>query len=164
MNGKYYTTRNRIVCGFPGVGKSVVFSTADCFGKDFIIFDSDSSKFDKTRFPENYLEHITSNIDSDTKERVIMFVSTHEAVLAGLKSLNRPFAIVIPRKDVKDSFLSRYRERGSDEKFIDLISANWDKWLDDIHEKYGNDPDVEIFELDWNEYISSIFSKLIDIH
>jgi hypothetical protein len=46
-----------IVSAFPGCGKSHYFRE----NRDKIVLDSDSSKFDKSDFPRNYIQHIKEN-------------------------------------------------------------------------------------------------------
>ena len=48
--------KGKVICGFPGVGKSTLFKELE--DSDYLVLDSDSSTFDKTKFPENYIEHI----------------------------------------------------------------------------------------------------------
>lgn len=33
----------------------------------------------------------------------------------------------------KDEFIDRYKKRGNDAKFIQLVHDNWDSWLDEIY-------------------------------
>ena len=42
---------------------------------------------------------------------------------------------------MKEDFINRYRERGSNESFIKLLDTNWDNWLDELVSK--NDPNEE---------------------
>ena len=61
-----------VVSAFPGCGKSHLFRNKG----DKKILDSDSSTFDKSQFPENYINHIKSNIgDVD-----MILVSSHKEV------------------------------------------------------------------------------------
>ena len=49
--------KTKVYSAFPGVGKTTYFNTTD---KN--VLDSDSSKFDKKKFPANYIDHIERNI------------------------------------------------------------------------------------------------------
>ena len=67
-----------LVSAFPGMGKSYAFNEL----KDKIkVLDSDSSKFDKSDFPSNYIEHIKNNI----KDNDIIFISSHKEMKNALK-------------------------------------------------------------------------------
>jgi hypothetical protein len=39
---------------------------------------------------------------------------------------------VIPQNSDREIYLQRYRDRGSDQAFIDLVNKNWDGWLNAI--------------------------------
>ena len=114
--------KTTIICGFPGVGKSYLFNNTnlDCI-------DSDSSKFDKKHFPDNYIKHIEKNIGKVD----YIFVSTHSEVLYRLNNMCE-FHVVYPNRELKEEYLQRYRDRGNEESFINLIDNMWDKFIDDI--------------------------------
>lgn len=76
----------RVYAGFPGVGKSKL--TGD---EPDIYMDSDSSKFDKSDFPRNYIEHIREAIKTHT-----ILCSTHESVRTALIEAGIPFTLVYP--------------------------------------------------------------------
>lgn len=46
-----------VIAGFPGVGKSYAMRIDDGYNGIYVR-DSDSSKFPKDGFPQNYVEHI----------------------------------------------------------------------------------------------------------
>ena len=109
-----------VVCGFPGIGKTHLFNNVD-----FKILDSDSSTFDKDNFPKNYIDHIKVNLD---KVKIIL-VSSHKDVREELIKEGIKFVLIHPYPSLKDSYIERYKERGSSERFINLISENWDSWM-----------------------------------
>jgi len=131
-----HTKKTLVVAGFPGVGKTYLTKQYD--EKEEIVLDSDSSLFDKKDFPNNYIEHIKSVIGKAD----VVFVSTHADVLAKLKEENVDFKIICPKKELKEEYLSKYKERGNDDAFIKLLSENWDMWISDIGDKYG---DITLF-------------------
>jgi hypothetical protein len=46
--------------------------------------------------------------------------------------------LVYPEKRAKDVYLQRYIERNSPPPFIELIDANWEKWINELRfEEYG---------------------------
>ena len=118
-----------VLSGFPGVGKSYVYEKYK-FNSDRIILDSDSSKFDKSKFPANYIEHIKENLD---KVSIIM-VSSHKEVRDALLDAGIDFIVVYPDKSLKEDYLKRYKERGNAQAFIDLIDRMWDTWIDEIED------------------------------
>lgn len=116
-----------IISAFPGVGKTYLYNSRSH------VLDSDSSKFDKSDFPRNYIEHIKSNIfDAD-----LILVSSHEVVRKELEKQKMYFTLVYPAPSLKEEYLQRYRDRGSSQAFIDLIDKNWDDWLYEITSQRG---------------------------
>jgi hypothetical protein len=129
--------RTKIISSFPGTGKSYYHTKYPS-----ITLDSDSSNFSWVKdengtstkernpeFPQNYINHIKENIG---KYKYI-FVSSHKEVRDALLDNCLFFYVVYPNERRKDEFLERYRSRGNDEKFIQLISDNWEKWIREIY-------------------------------
>lgn len=108
----------RIICGFPGVGKSFLSSKIGCN-------DSDSSKFDKRGFPQNYIKHI-EKLDG------LILVSTHIAVRDALYESGMPFSVCYPERNLKNEYIERYKKRGSSEAFLSLLSEKWDEWITEM--------------------------------
>lgn len=131
MNTEYiYETK--IVSAFPGTGKSY-YVNQDAYSGSFCCSDSDSSKFPKEGFPENYIEHIKYLIG---KKRIV-FVSSHKIVRDALVANNLEFTLVYPDSILKEEYLNRYKERGSLNSFIQLIDKNWDNWIDELKSQTG---------------------------
>lgn len=129
--------RTKIISAFPGTGKSYYHSK-----HPDITLDSDSSNFSWIKdengvntaernpdFPQNYINHIKENIG---KYKYI-FVSSHKQVRDALLDNCIFFYLVYPDERRKEEFLERYRNRGNDEKFIQLISDNWEKWIREMY-------------------------------
>ena len=121
---------SQIVCSaFPGTGKShYCYYDADYIPAGFCC-DSDSSKFDKSEFPQNYIEHINSNIG----KYEYIFVSSHKEVRDSLLDNCIFFYLVFPSNKRKSEFIQRYRDRGNPESFIELIDTNWDNWINEMY-------------------------------
>ena len=133
-----------VVSAFPGCGKSHLFRNKG----EKKILDSDSSTFDKSQFPQNYIEHIKSNID----EVDIILVSSHKEVRDALVNEGIDFTLVYPRKDIKDEYIQRYIDRGNDGKFVELLKQNWDNWTDELENQEG----CEKIELESGQYLSNV--------
>jgi endo-1,4-beta-D-glucanase Y len=85
-------------------------------------------------FPNNYIEHIKSNIGKVD----VIFVSSHEVVRKALAENNIKTIIVYPGKELKEEWIRRFKQRGNNEGFINFISSNWDKFIEEIgNEDYG---------------------------
>lgn len=133
-----------VIAGFPGVGKSFVHDVVK-FSASKIVLDSDSSKFAKDKFPGNYIEHIKSNLG---KVSVIM-VSSHAEVREALYKAAIPYFLVLPDKSLKEEYKARYIDRGSSIDFTNLITKNWDNWLEDAVNQKG----CIVYTLDEGEYL-----------
>jgi hypothetical protein len=120
-----------VISAFPGCGKSHYFRS----NKNKIVLDSDSSTFDKSDFPRNYIEHIKSNIG---KADVIM-VSSHKEVREALVENGIFFTLVYPEPSIKEEYIQRYIDRGSPESFVNLLTNNWNNWISELEEQVGCD-------------------------
>jgi hypothetical protein len=134
----------RIISAFPGCGKSHFFRQS----KDMVVLDSDSSTFDKSDFPRNYLEHIKSNIGKAD----IILVSSHKEVRDALVENNIWFELVYPDPSIKQEFLQRYVDRGSPEKFISLLESNWNNWIGELEYQFG----CKKIKLKQGQYLSDV--------
>lgn len=119
----------KVICGFPGVGKSTLFNTG------LKCTDSDSSKFDKADFPRNYIEHIKQQMLRDDLDYI--FVSSHDTVRAALLREGITYTLVYPSLTLKDEYIKRYEQRGSPASFIKLMSDNWTSFIVSCAEQTG---------------------------
>lgn len=138
-----------LVAAFPGTGKSYYCSNGNWSQSSGFCTDSDSSKFDKSEFPANYIEHIKKKIAEGYKR---IFISSHKDVRNALVDNQLPFVLIYPSKDLKDEYIQRYIERGNDENFVRLVSENWDVWLDECRAQTG----CFHIELASGQYVSDV--------
>lgn len=111
-----------LISAFPGTGKTRYFNNnTDCL-------DSDSSKFDKANFPNNYIKHIKDNIGKVS----YIFISSHKEVREALEKNSLYFTLIYPDISLKREYLERYKQRGSPESFISLLDKNWDIWINQL--------------------------------
>ena len=136
-----------IISAFPGTGKSFYYEEHK-YDSNRKVLDSDSSKFNKKHFPANYIRQIKKNIKFE-----VIFVSSHKEVRDALVKNNMWFILVYPDKSLKDEYINRFKERGSPESFIKLISNNWDNWIDEMK----NQTNCLHIVLKDGEYISNNF-------
>lgn len=133
----------KLVSAFPGTGKSYYFKNTS---KE--VLDSDSSTFDKSDFPANYIRHIKENMGKVD----IILISSHEEVRDALVEAGLDFTLIYPDKSLKDEYIERYKERGNEEGFIKLLDTNWDAWLDDVKTQKG----AKHIVLKSGEYLSDV--------
>lgn len=118
----------KVVSGFPGIGKSYFHKIARLRVKD-----SDSSLFPKDAFPSNYISHIQS-VMSDFDH---VLVSSHQDVRSALHDVGIPFTLIYPQIELKDEYMERYRLRGSPDAFLSLMDNNWDAFIGSCMKQVG---------------------------
>lgn len=140
-----------IISAFPGTGKTYYCHNGNWsqYAPEKWSTDSDSSKFSKDEFPQNYIKHIKSKVG----EYRYIFVSSHKEVRDALVKEGLPFDLVYPSLDLKHEYLQRYKARGNNESFINLLEANWGKWLKELPSQKGCNHVV----LKSNQFISNIY-------
>jgi hypothetical protein len=141
---EHFEKQTLVISAFPGCGKSHFFRE----NKDKEVLDSDSSKFDKTHFPQNYIEHIKSNLG---KVDIIM-VSSHKEVRDELVKNRIPFTLVYPSPEIKKEYIQRYIDRGNTSTFVDLLNKNWDSWINELEAQEG----CNKIELKEGQYLSDV--------
>ena len=115
----YNQVNQQFYCGFPGIGKSYFAKRTGCS-------DSDSSKFPKDEnWPQNYIDHLK------TLSGVVL-ISTHKDVRDALDENGLEFSLIYPKRELKDEYINRYKERGSPESFISLLDKMWDAWITEM--------------------------------
>jgi hypothetical protein len=123
-----------VISAFPGTGKSTFFNKLPILKSGLDCLDSDSSKFSWSGpgvrhpgFPQNYIDHIKSNLNSTD----VIMVSSHKVVRDALVKAGIEFVLVYPSKDLKQDYLDRYEARGNDSGFLKLMT---DKFEDFVQE------------------------------
>lgn len=135
-----------LISAFPGVGKSYLKENSS-----LSIKDSDSSKFDKSDFPANYIRHIKENMGKCD----IILISSHDIVRKALVEEDLSFFLVYPDKSLKNEYIERYKQRGSDENFVKLLDEKWNEWINDMENQEGK---CQKIVLSSDEYLSDIFN------
>lgn len=146
-----------VVSGFPGVGKSHFAKTSS-----LRVSDSDSSEFDKDGFPVNYVEAIKQR----QKEFDIVLVSSHENVREEMERQGVYYQIVFPDYGLRDEYLQRYRDRGSPESFVQLISDNWKNWTEkcayDGSYEYNELRSLNGYKLGPGRFIADVADRIVE--
>lgn len=145
-----------IISGFPGIGKSCLFRQ----NRGLIVLDSDSSNFSwisngvrNPEFPKNYIEHVKDNIG----QAHIILVSSHKVVRDALRENGIEYVLVYPDKSLKDEYVRRYIDRGSDDAFVKMIENNWTTFIEEI--------ESEVFPtkrtLKSGEYLTNVVKEFV---
>ncbi|AFN39475.1 hypothetical protein F485_gp113 [Aeromonas phage CC2] len=134
--------KTKVICGFPGAGKSTVVKY-NKFPQYNVVY-LDSSKF-KNDWPNEYLKEIESHVESGAFDFVM--ISTHTEVVQFVVRMGYDVELVYPQKpvyennqwyqdkqrsDIKEMFLTRYQERGDSPEFIEFISDNFWTFVDGL--------------------------------
>lgn len=141
-----------VVSATPGTGKSTITKDAEKYGLNHChvhydnhtreyeltvpnsplvpVFDSDSSTFDKSEFPGNYIKHIKEVLEKFPD--VVIFVSSHDNVRQAMAEAGIKYVLAYPERELKGDYLERYKERGSPEKFIALMDEKWNDFIDSV--------------------------------
>lgn len=131
-------SRTRIICAFPGVGKTHFHkeNSETCL-------DSDSSTFSwiegtterNPDFPRNYIHHIKENIGKYD----FILVSSHKEVRKELAKNNLFYYLIYPDSyfeyGMKHEFMGRYKRRHSPLGFIKLLGEQFDNWSQDCDQE-----------------------------
>jgi hypothetical protein len=120
----------RVFSVFPGVGKTHFYNQNKENTRD-----SDSSTFDKSEFPQNYIAHIKELLEDESIEHIL--VSSHKVVRDALVEAGINFVLIKPQHNLKQEYLRRYAQRNSPQTFIDLLDRMWDEWLYEIDGENG---------------------------
>lgn len=124
--------RTRIISAFPGTGKTEFYkqhsgTTLDSDSSLFSWVTIDGTKVRNPHFPDNYINHIQSNIG----KYEFILVSSHKEVRDALLNNCLFFYLIYPEESRKSEFIQRYRKRGSPETFVNLIDKNWETWINE---------------------------------
>lgn len=154
----------KIVCGFPGIGKSTYIK------KDFIIgnwIDFESSNFNKNN-PEWYKDYCSCIIDL-TSQGYNVFCSTHAPVikyLSELKNINIVFPDEKIEKEWVERLTRRYNENPSDKnmralKFGEQYLLEAIKFL---KENYENNTHINLVSLKTIDYqLEDVLNNILGV-
>lgn len=151
----YNEFMTKVIAAFPGTGKSYLASTIkrkviDLDTGDYTQGYADSGKVRNPNFPDNYINAIKNRIG----ETDLLFVGCQPEVIAALRHMGVGFILVYPRRELKAEYVKRFQQRDSPQSFIDLLSKNWDKFLDSLENQKG----CEHFILSSEQYVGDIVS------
>ena len=127
-----YVQKCIVISAFPGCGKTTAYSALKNKCK---VLDMESSFYDKTNFPCNYISALKENMENYD----IIFVSTHEKVRKKLKEENIEYILYYPSIERKDEMISLYKERGSENTFIELMREHFEHFLASVENDDNTD-------------------------
>jgi len=141
-----------VISAFPGTGKTHFYRNTD-----LKVLDSDSSDFSwlskgvrNPDFPNNYIRYIKDNMG----HAKIILVSSHPEVRRALVEERIDFRLVYPERELRDEYVERFRQRDSGQRFVQLLSENWNAWISEMETQRGCVHSV----LKSGEYLGDLFS------
>lgn len=154
-----------VICGFPGVGKSTFADkkvlwlegrTKRSVPKSWRIIDLESSEFDKSMFPENYVGHIANIRDrcDELGNRIVICCSSHKDVREELLNSGIVPVVVIPSLDDKAAYEASLRARVGHPAPVDIIMANLDAWIKEIED----DERLDVVRLQPGQHLSQLIT------
>jgi len=137
-----------IISGFAGIGKTTAQKMCDN------VLDLESSNYkwiypeaigemdkearkgitDRVQNPEwpiNYVNKIKEEIQNYEYVLTCMDIEVRNLMVVE----NLPFTLAFPSVDCKKEYIQRLHDRGNNSKFIQLITDNYDKWINELIEK-----------------------------
>ena len=134
----------KIICGFAGIGKST------CAKQLLGVVDLESTPFQKDW--ATYARVAKHMADSG----YTVLLSCHKELRQYLLDNNIEFTTVIPQAiqnhvDSKTIYLKRYKDRGNNQEFINLMSNNWGEFNTTL-------PNEKVVELPLNQYLINLLS------
>ena len=130
-----------IYAAFPGTGKT--FATAhnhnliDAESSNFQWLDATGGTNESTKgklkqknpdWPQNYIDFIIENAKTYD-----VLTACQPVVLNALDQAGIVYATVAPETNEKDEYLTRYKNRGNDTSFIDLMNNHFESFIQDLH-------------------------------
>ena len=154
----------KIVCGFPGIGKSTYIT------KNFIIgrwIDFESSNFNKNN-TEWYIDYCKCVMDL-VRQGYNVFCSTHAPVVKYL-SENTNINIVFPSDKIEKDWVKRLQNRYNadpSDKNKRALKFGEDYLIEAIgflKENYSNNENINLVEIDSIDYkLEDILNKIIGV-
>ena len=135
-----------IISAFCGTGKTHI-----CENSNKKIIEFECWKYDKDAFPNNCVADIKSKFGKVD----IIFISTNPLVLDVLIRMGKQIILIYPELKLKNEYMNRYRNRGSSNDFMLMLSKYWDTWLREIKENKN----CQHIRLKTGEYITDVLTE-----
>lgn len=157
-----------VVCGFPGVGKSTLSDKSPLVinkvGRpgsiipQWIVIDMESSGYDKSEFPDNYIARIEQYIElvHQRGTNIVLLCSSHKAVRDAMHKAGISFVCAYPDKSLKSEYIDRYLARKNHPMPLKVVLDNWDNWIDELIEE-----EADHLVLESGQYLSDVIGTTL---
>ena len=110
---------------------------------------------------KNFIEDYVSAIIEANKEYEFVLIASQPEVLDELSNRNIDYKMVSPIKEMKNTFIKRYKNRGNNQSFIDLMDKNFDIFIDSMINRNKMYPNIElIFLSEEKPYLTDIIKDI----
>ena len=103
------------------------------------------------RLLDDGIQGVREEISKLRKQLSLLGQQETKALDAKLKAFSEERSLDL-KKELKEEYLKRYKERGSPEGFIKLISDNWDLWLEELKNQKG----CKHIELESGQFMANV--------
>jgi hypothetical protein len=146
----------RVICGFPGVGKTAL---SHCVPVKAQVVDLRPNDFDQNMFPANYVAAIAEL----AAQRHVVLCSAQPVVCRELVDASIPFVLVYPTRDQKTTYVSSYFIKGDDANiaFAELLNREWDRMIDQCEQQPRTNVCAHVV-LQPGQWLSMDLNELVD--
>ncbi len=120
-----------IICGFAGIGKSYLALNQAGF------VDLESTPFEK-----DWALYVQVALHMQKNGYKVM-LSCHKDLRKELKKRNAEYIVVIPKKEHKQAYIQRYKNRGNTQEFVELFEKNFEIFINEIKRDEANILEIE---------------------
>ena len=134
--------RTIIISAFPGMGKSYAvehlpqYKMLDLESSNYSWIKTNEGKVRNPSFAQNYIDHLKQLKNQGSYQ--VIFVSSHKIVRQALQHNKMRYYFVYPDISLKDEYIRRYRERGNEQDFVELLEQKWEQWISQIQHDHDN--------------------------
>jgi hypothetical protein len=145
------TQHAKIIVGFPGIGKSFI-------SKNKVGQYSWLNVQDEPGYAKGAEDLFFEGVRKLSRQPGVLLLPAHRIVGNFLISQNLVFTSVFPKRNLKDDYLRRYRQRGNSEGFVELLEKKWDPFIDNMWYDFGRCNHVELEE---GEFLADVFLRIL---
>lgn len=150
-----------IISAFPGMGKSYAvehlpqYKMLDLESSNYSWIKTNDGKVRNPLFAQNYIDTIIKIRSQGLYE--VVFVSSHKIVRQALQNHKIYYYLVYPDISLKDQYIRRYRERGNEQEFVELLEQKWEQWISQIQHNHDNKYCYKTKVLESDFYLTKLF-------
>lgn len=147
--------KTKIVCGFPGVGKTYFYKNDPYRNYGVKVLD-----YSDIVYPKEAEDKFIDKIKSKIGEIDIILINGYEKEFRDLLiDSGLEIFLVYPDINQKQEYLDRYKQRGSNKSFINKMDERWDNM---IKECYNQSKGCQRIELSPDQYLEDVIPTILN--